>query len=85
MLSHGVPLTVVSDVLGHSSITITGDVYGHISPDVSRDAVATLGTDLTDSGSTNGGQMVVEPPGTAAEAVPGLPETASDVRFLLSG
>jgi integrase len=30
MLSRGVPLHVVSDVLGHSSITVTKDVYGHL-------------------------------------------------------
>ena len=32
----GVPLEVVSDILGHSSIAITGDVYGYVAPDVSR-------------------------------------------------
>lgn len=30
MLAQGVPLEVVSDVLGHSSIRMTADVYGHI-------------------------------------------------------
>jgi hypothetical protein len=55
MLTHGVPLKVVSEVLGHSSIAITGDVYGHVSPDVSRDAVATLGAVLSNLGSANGG------------------------------
>jgi integrase len=30
MLAQGVPLEVVSDVLGHSSIRITADVYGHV-------------------------------------------------------
>jgi integrase len=33
MLSAGVPLHVVSDVLGHSSISITKDVYGHLVAD----------------------------------------------------
>jgi integrase len=46
MLTHGVPLKVVSEILGHSSIAITGDVYGHVAPDVSREAVATLGAVL---------------------------------------
>jgi integrase len=46
MLTHGVPLKVVSEILGHSSIAITGDVYGHVAPDVSRDAVAILGAVL---------------------------------------
>ena len=43
MLTHGVPLKVVSEILGHSSIAITGDVYGHVAPDVSRDALDVLG------------------------------------------
>jgi integrase len=46
MLSHGVPLKVVSEILGHSSIAITGDVYGHVAPDVSRDALDILGAVL---------------------------------------
>jgi len=36
MLARGVPLKVVSDILGRSTIAITGDVYGHVSPDVSQ-------------------------------------------------
>ena len=32
MLANGVPLKVVSEILGHSSISITGDIYGHVSP-----------------------------------------------------
>jgi site-specific recombinase XerD len=43
MLTHGVPLKVVSEILGHSSIAITGDIYGHVAPDVSRQAVNILG------------------------------------------
>jgi integrase len=42
MLTHGIPLKVVSDILGHSSIAITGDVYGHVAPDVSRGAMDVL-------------------------------------------
>jgi hypothetical protein len=61
MLANGVPLKVVSEILGHSSIAITGDVYGHVSPDVSRDAVTTLGTVLSDLGSANGGQNGGQP------------------------
>jgi integrase len=56
MLTHGIPLKVVSEILGHSSITITGDVYGHVAPDVSREAVATLGGVLGRLGQANGGQ-----------------------------
>jgi integrase len=46
MLTNGVPLKVVSEILGHASIAITGDVYGHVSPDVSREALATLSASL---------------------------------------
>ncbi|MGZ4617255.1 MAG: tyrosine-type recombinase/integrase [Frankiaceae bacterium] len=46
MLTHGVPLKVVSEILGHSSVAITGDVYGHVAPDVSRDALDILGDAL---------------------------------------
>lgn len=46
MLVNGVPLKVVSEILGHSSIAITGDIYGHVSPEVSRDALDTLATAL---------------------------------------
>jgi integrase len=42
MITQGVPLKVVSEILGHASIAITGDVYGHVSPDVSREAVMQL-------------------------------------------
>ena len=41
MLTRGVPLKVVSDILGHSSIAITGYVYGHAAHDVWWEAVAT--------------------------------------------
>jgi integrase len=30
MLTGGVPLKVVSEILSHSSTTITGDIYGHL-------------------------------------------------------
>ena len=32
MLSNGVPITVVSQILGHSGISVTVDVYGHVAP-----------------------------------------------------
>ena len=43
MMASGVPLKIVSDILGHASVAITGDIYGHVSPDVSREAAAKLG------------------------------------------
>ena len=46
MLTRGVPLKVVSEVLGHSSTALTGDIYGHVSPDVARQTMSTLGDAL---------------------------------------
>lgn len=51
MLSNGVPISVVSQLLGHSGISITVDVYGHVSPDVSRNALDVLGSVLSQPGS----------------------------------
>jgi integrase len=38
MLAAGVPLKVVSETLGHSSIAITADVYAHVTPELRREA-----------------------------------------------
>jgi integrase len=46
MLTGGVPLKVVSDILGHSSIAITGDIYAHVCSDVARQAIDLLGDAL---------------------------------------
>ncbi len=42
MLANGVPLKVVSEILGHSSISITGDIYGHVSPDISASVMQVI-------------------------------------------
>ena len=39
LLSQGVPLNLVSAVLGHAGLSITADVYGHIAPDAFREAM----------------------------------------------
>jgi integrase len=46
MLDAGVPLHVVSRILGHSSVAITGDIYGHADDARQRDAVDALGAAL---------------------------------------
>jgi integrase len=38
MLAAGVPLKVVSETLGHTSIVVTADVYAHVTPDLKREA-----------------------------------------------
>lgn len=40
LISAGVPLPVVSRILGHSTIRVTMDVYGHLADDVLREAAA---------------------------------------------
>ncbi len=42
LIAAGVPLSVVSDLLGHSGIAITNDTYGHLSQQVKRDAMSRL-------------------------------------------
>lgn len=46
MLAKGVPLQVVSEVLGHSSIRMTADVYGHVLQPQRRDAARAMGNTL---------------------------------------
>ena len=42
MLQTGVPLKVVSDQLGHTSIAITGDIYAHVPQEVAQHAASAL-------------------------------------------
>lgn len=47
MLEAGVPIHVVSRVLGHSGINITVDIYGHVSNEASRLAMEALGKKIS--------------------------------------
>lgn len=38
LIAQGVPLKVVSEILGHSTIALTANTYGHLSEDLWRDA-----------------------------------------------
>jgi integrase len=38
MLAQGVPLRVVMEVLGHSSISVTANTYSHVMPSLVQDA-----------------------------------------------
>jgi integrase len=42
LLTAGVPLRVVSDLLGHSGIAITSDYYAHVEPALRREAAAAM-------------------------------------------
>ena len=46
MLAQGVPLEVVSEVLGHASIKMTKDVYGHLIGSQKREAADAMGKAL---------------------------------------
>jgi integrase len=46
-MASGVPIKVVADLLGHSSISITGDLYQHASDDTARAAVEGLSSTFT--------------------------------------
>jgi integrase len=46
MLKQGVPVKVVSEMLGHSSIAITLGIYGHVMPGMAEEAGAALSASL---------------------------------------
>jgi integrase len=46
LIAQGIPIEVVSDLLGHSSIKVTADVYGHIFAKSKADAAAAMGEAL---------------------------------------
>ena len=45
-LEAGLPLKLVQELLGHSSVAITGDVYSHILPAYRREAAVVLAAHL---------------------------------------
>lgn len=47
LLGVGVPLPVIADILGHSSIRVTADLYAHIVPELRRDAAGKLAEALS--------------------------------------
>jgi integrase len=48
LLSEGVPIKVVQEVLGHSSVSVTMDVYSHVLPDMQERAAAAMEAMLSD-------------------------------------
>ena len=48
LLSEGVPVKVVQEVLGHSSVSVTMDVYSHVLPDMQEKAAAAMDELLSD-------------------------------------
>ena len=47
LLAQGVPLKVVSEILGHSKIGITADLYTHVLPSVRKEAINLMDSILT--------------------------------------
>ena len=50
MIAQGIPIEVVSSVLGHANIRMTVDTYGHVGPAAGKPAAAAM-DDLFGSGS----------------------------------
>jgi integrase len=42
LLSEGVDIKTIQEILGHSSITVTMDVYAHVLPDMQAEAAAAM-------------------------------------------
>ena len=47
MLEAGVPVRVVSELVGYASTALTSDLYGHVAERVNREATDRLGEVLT--------------------------------------
>ncbi len=43
MMSQGVPLPVVQEVLGHANIQTTANIYAHVLPELQREATDRVG------------------------------------------
>ena len=54
LLDQGVPIKVVSERLGHSTIAMTMDVYAHVLPAQDRDASAAIRRALQGQGGGRG-------------------------------
>lgn len=50
MLAAGVPVKVVSEILGHASVTITLSIYAHVLPGMAEEAGAALSASLLGDG-----------------------------------
>lgn len=86
MLNHGVPINVVSSILGHSGIEVTVDIYGHVAPHVSLDAVGVLSDALAASRGDADEAGVSDTPSDDASTEDALSEDAvnaiSDIQAL---
>jgi integrase len=51
LLGRGVPVKVVSEMLGHANVSITLNMYGHVLPHVQQQAAQTMDAILSGDGS----------------------------------
>ncbi|NPV78723.1 MAG: tyrosine-type recombinase/integrase [Firmicutes bacterium] len=51
LIKAGVPIKVISERLGHSSISVTMDIYGHLLPGMQKEAAEAFEELLSKSGS----------------------------------
>jgi integrase len=49
LLSEGVSVIVVQEILGHSSVSVTMDVYSHVLPDMQEKAAAVMDALLSEN------------------------------------
>jgi integrase len=62
MLEAGIPLKVISEHLGHSTITTTADIYQHVTQEMHRRAAEALGGFLPAPGARPGRDLSTERP-----------------------
>jgi integrase len=63
LLGQGVPVKVVSEMLGHASVAITLDVYSHVLPDMQAQAISAMEAVLGAPRCAVGVSVGVEPSG----------------------
>ena len=61
-LAAGVPVNVVSSILGHASTAVTLEVYGHVTGEMQRQAVATVVGEFAKVGDVVASFVANEPP-----------------------
>ena len=68
MLLQGVPLKVISRILGHSQLSITADIYTHVLPELERDAAERIEALLGENDASEENQANIEGEGDANQA-----------------
>lgn len=72
-LAAGVPVNVVSSILGHASTAVTLEVYGHVSNSMQREAVRAVVSEIAKAS-----QPVANPVAKLSIVQPSMPATAGE-------